>query len=262
VAKGLARPSEHETLAVVLRGREYSESDKLVVFLTSDFGKIAGIAKGAKRSRRRFVNTLEPFSHVRLRFRQSRATDLAFVLACDLVESFKNLLTDFARYAHAAYAVELVDRVTQGRESTAETYRTLRQLLDRINRGSIGTGLLRAFELDLLRQTGYLPRLGSCQRCGCDLTIEENAWFLPGGGGLRCGRCRQGAAAFFISREALAFLLTVERQGLAGVSAEGLSLSPPAAREARVVTRGLLGATLGGPLTSDQLLAELDALSQ
>lgn len=247
---------------MVLRDRDYSESDKLVVFLTSDFGKIAGIAKGAKRSRRRFVNTLEPFSHVRLRFRQSRATDLAFILACDLVESFKNLLTDFARYAHAAYAVELVDRVTQGRESTAETYRTLHHLLDRINRGSIGTGLLRAFELDVLHQTGYLPRLDSCQGCGSDLTIEANAWFLPGEGGLRCGRCRRGAGGFFVSREALAFLLAVERRGLGGVAVEGLSLPLPVAREARVVTRGLLGATLGGPLTSDRLLAELDAKSQ
>lgn len=247
---------------MVLRGREYSESDKLVVFLTSQFGKIAGIAKGAKRSRRRFVNALEPFSHVRLRFHQSRTSDLAFILACDLVESFKNLLTDFARYAHAAYAVELVDRVTQGRESTAQTYRTLRELLDRVNRGSIGAGLLRAFEVDVLQQTGYLPRLDSCQRCGCDLTIEASTWFLPGAEGLRCGRCRRGAGGFFVSRETLGFLLAVKRQGLGGVSTEKLSLPLAVAREARVVTRGLLGASLGGPLTSDRLLAELDATSR
>ena len=51
---------EERTPALVLRGRTHGESDKIVTFLTRDWGKVTGIAKGAKRSQRRFVNVLEP----------------------------------------------------------------------------------------------------------------------------------------------------------------------------------------------------------
>jgi len=46
------------TPAIVLRSRPFGESDKIVSFLTESYGKLTGIAKGAKRSRKRFVNPL------------------------------------------------------------------------------------------------------------------------------------------------------------------------------------------------------------
>jgi len=60
----------HVTPAIVLRTRPFGESDKIVSLLTENFGKMTGIAKGALRSRRRFVNSLEPFSLVNLRFQE------------------------------------------------------------------------------------------------------------------------------------------------------------------------------------------------
>ena len=67
-------PQETTTPAVVVRARVFGESDKIVTFLTRDLGKVTGIAKGAKRSKRRFVNVLEPFTHVSLRLRQRPAS--------------------------------------------------------------------------------------------------------------------------------------------------------------------------------------------
>jgi DNA repair protein RecO (recombination protein O) len=61
------RPS-YATPAIVLRTRPFGESDKIVSFLTERFGKVTGIAKGALRSRKRFVNSLEPLAIINLRF--------------------------------------------------------------------------------------------------------------------------------------------------------------------------------------------------
>ena len=58
----------HRTAAFVLRVLDYGESDRIVTFYTEDFGKLKGIAKGAKRSRRRFANALEPFSCLEILF--------------------------------------------------------------------------------------------------------------------------------------------------------------------------------------------------
>ena len=60
--------SAQKTKAIVLRSIDYGESDRILTFLTDDFGKLKGIAKGARRSRRRFANALEPFSLSTLHF--------------------------------------------------------------------------------------------------------------------------------------------------------------------------------------------------
>src|SRR5512134_3304740 len=67
------------SLAIVLRWRPYGESDKIVTFLSEDFGKLTGIAKGAKRSRRRFPNSLEALARVRMHFRLRPNASLAFL---------------------------------------------------------------------------------------------------------------------------------------------------------------------------------------
>ncbi|HYT53423.1 MAG TPA: DNA repair protein RecO, partial [Verrucomicrobiae bacterium] len=60
--------ANHVTPAIVLRSRPFGESDKIVSFLTENYGKLTGIAKGALRSRKRFVNSLEPFALINLCF--------------------------------------------------------------------------------------------------------------------------------------------------------------------------------------------------
>lgn len=53
---------DFSTQAVVLRSVDYGDSDKIVTLFTSGYGKISAIAKGAKRSMKRFGGTLELFS--------------------------------------------------------------------------------------------------------------------------------------------------------------------------------------------------------
>ena len=53
--------TSHKTEAIVLRCLDYGESDRIVTFYTRDYGKLRGIAKGARRSRKRFANALELF---------------------------------------------------------------------------------------------------------------------------------------------------------------------------------------------------------
>src|SRR5437867_12680442 len=108
-------PQETLTRAVVMRARTFGESDKIVTFLTRDLGKVAGIAKGAKRSKRRFVNVLEPFTHVDVRLHLRAHSELAFVAACELVDSHHSFARDLAKFAHASYMLELTDRMVRGR---------------------------------------------------------------------------------------------------------------------------------------------------
>ena len=104
------------------------ESDKIVSFLTEDFGKLTGIAKGALRSRRRFVNSLEPFSLVNLRFQDRAHDNLVFSHRCgSLFQGLRQLASSLERIAYAAYLVEITDGLISEREENLAVFQHLRE---------------------------------------------------------------------------------------------------------------------------------------
>ena len=173
----------------MLRSWAYGESDKIVSFLTRDFGKIRGIAKGAKRSRKRFLNVLEPFTLVQLRFHQRSNSPLAFVHACDWVYVFREMTRTLGKIAHASYLVEITDELTRDGDESLSLFTHLRDGLRFLEGNEASTEFLTAFELTLLRLAGYQPTLEHCQRCGADGREEG---FSPRHGSRRArSRARQ-----------------------------------------------------------------------
>lgn len=191
--------------AIVLRTRSFGESDKIVSLLSRDYGKITGIAKGARRSRRRFVNTLEPFSLVNLRFQERSHSSLVFIHACDWLRVFKNLTADLQRIVMASYIVEITDELTREREENRSIYEHLREGLVFLEEEESSQSFLTVFEMKLLRLSGYQPMLECCRRCGkkppgaemsCQVGEPEVAseyhplWcFSPRDGGILCRSC-------------------------------------------------------------------------
>src|SRR5262249_33274729 len=84
--------------AYVLRTRPYGELDLIATLLTETHGKVTGIAKAAKHSRRRFGGTLEPFVHVRAVFRQRPHGDLVFFVRCELLQALRTFVADIDRF--------------------------------------------------------------------------------------------------------------------------------------------------------------------
>jgi DNA repair protein RecO (recombination protein O) len=242
---------EEQTPAIVLRTRPHGESDKIVTFLTRDWGKITGIAKGAKRSQRRFVNVLEPFTHVNLRFRPSRVDDLAFIFSCDLIQSFRSPSRDLQRFALASYAVELVDAMVAGREPGQEIYVLLLDSLTVLEEQTEWSLLfLPVFEFLLLAHVGYEPSLTGCQRCGIPLQEDlRQVAFSPSLDGLLCTNCREhGGTTLVLSVETLQLLRRSKRTGLKAFLST--LMSPRVYGEIRALTARLLTRHLSRPLKS------------
>lgn len=249
----------HETVtpAVVVRTRAFGESDRIVTFLTRDLGKIAGIAKGAQRSKRRFVNVLEPFTHVDVTLRLRSASDLAFVNACVLRDAPISLARDLVKFAYASYVLELTDRMVREREAGPDTYELVRDALAVLEHGEAEPGVLRAFELHLLRLTGYEPDLGRCRRCGTDVASGATMYVHPARGGVLCARCRGEGRAYQASTPVLERLIALQRAPFAGRDPERFRLAPGMAPEARALVRCFFAANLTAPLASEKLLESL-----
>jgi DNA repair protein RecO (recombination protein O) len=260
---------EERTSAIVLRGRAHGESDKIVTFLTRDWGKLTGIAKGAKRSQRRFVNVLEPFTYVQLRFRPIRADELAFILGCDILRSFRTPSRDLQRYGFASYLTELIDVMVAGRESGPELFELLLQSLTVLEEhAELPPLFLPAFELLLLVYTGYAPNIEGCQRCGLPISATNNGTaaaappvlFSPSLGGLVCFRCRDtGGVTVRLSHDTLHILENL--QVTQPVILLLTQAAPQTCRELRAIVTGLLTRHLTRPLKSRGFLEQAGLLT-
>lgn len=204
--------ANHVTAAVVLRHRPYGESDKIVSFLTDKFGKLTAIAKGALRSRRRFVNSLEPFSLINLRFQDPPHSQLAFIIAADLVDSYQLLQTSLERIAYASYLVEVSEGLLPEREENQAVFDHLKTGLRYLEENQPSLRFLTSFELKLLRLVGYQPVLGACQKCRLDyLRCSGIQWRFSLDGGLLCETCaRVHPGAIPLSRAAIEVLIALQ----------------------------------------------------
>ena len=94
--------TQKKSLAIILATKDFGEADRLVVFLTPGEGRTTALAKHARKSKRRFMNCLEPFSLVQLVYVDKPHQDLARLDSGELVEAFPELRRDLVVFGAAA----------------------------------------------------------------------------------------------------------------------------------------------------------------
>lgn len=183
--------TERQTPAIVLNVRDYGEADRLVTFLTPVGGRLTGLAKHAKKSRRRFANVLEPLSRVVFFLSLRPRGELEFIQKGELINSYASLRRDLPRLGAASVLAELAGELAAPPEATGEIFATLAEALERLEEGAPPDSLLPGFLLHLLRLGGYGPRWEDC--LGCAREPAAPIYFSIPRGGVFCGPCSRGA---------------------------------------------------------------------
>ncbi len=241
--------------AVVLRTRAYGESDKIVTFLTDNAGKLTGIAKGAKRSRRRFANCLDPFTRVRVHFRSRSPASMVFMESCELLKA-PGALSEPAKFAYGSYLVELVDQLTGEAHPVREIYGLLTDALDQLRHDAATAVFLRVFELRLLRHAGYEPQLTTCVRCRRSVSTTDKAYLDRVNGSIVCPGCRgHDPSLIAVAGATLAMLDVIKTDPLADAGHRRFSAATTA--EAAQVMGHVMAQHLSRPLRSVKLIAAL-----
>jgi len=198
------------TCGIVLKISEHGESDKLVTFYSYDLGRVTGIAKGAKRSRHRFVNKLEEFSSLQIFYRPPRGlTGLLFISEAELLCAHLSIRKDFRRYICAMYISELMLRFTRDNDPDPRLYALLKWALASLNFDNAPQKVAALYHLQLLDAAGYRPELDRCLNCQQPVGPDRTFIFLPGNGSLLCSACHlghAGPACNHISVQTLKFL--------------------------------------------------------
>ncbi len=239
--------------AIILSGRDLGESDRLVGLLSRDFGRLSAVAKGAKRSTRRFAGALELFSLVEMGAVDS-GRDLLRLDSCDLLDPYPAIRSDVRRYGAACYLCELARELFPEREPAEAAFGVLAWALAGLDAGG-DFPWERVAALRLIGLAGFAPHLSGCLRCGAS-PAGRPMHFSPGRGGVLCPGCAAGEpAAVEVSAGTLGLLGEAAR--LEPAKLTRLRFSRLALEESEALLTALLRHTLRRELKSKRFLEEV-----
>jgi DNA repair protein RecO (recombination protein O) len=183
-----------KTEAVVLKSRRYRETSKIVTVYSRKFGKISGIAKGARETKSKFGAALEPMTHVSLVIYKKEHRELHLISQSEIVQLFSHLHSDLAKITAGLSVVELIDAAMHDEESNETVFRLLLQVLGELDSATKNLqNVLYYFRLRLLDLMGFKPDFQACARCRKRLvrgtSSEMPVHFDVQAGGILCKNC-------------------------------------------------------------------------
>ncbi|HTS35189.1 MAG TPA: DNA repair protein RecO [Candidatus Solibacter sp.] len=173
-----------ESEAIVLRTYPLREADLLVTLFTRAEGKVRGVARSAKKSKRRFGGALEPLTYVRAFYDVRERQELSRLDACEVLESPLASEVSYARAVALGHIAELLDEFLPDREANDAIFRLTLSVLHALDGAEIWMPITY-FELWLTRLVGFLPELTECVTCGRNLN-GSRAYYHALADGLMC----------------------------------------------------------------------------
>lgn len=179
--------------AIVLRVSEFSETSCIATLFTREFGKVTGLAKGARRRKSAFESALDVLSLVSLVFLRKNTGGLDLLTEARLERRFRSAATSLGAWYAGLYLVELLAAFCEAHDPHPNLHDAAADTLGRLDSGCDTPGIeLLRFEFRLLREVGHAPMLDACCGCANGLPAAARQPFGLLAGGLLCPRCRPG----------------------------------------------------------------------
>jgi len=174
----------HKWEGIVLKARSYGESNKIVTLFTREAGKVACMARGAKKPTSRLAGITQPFMHGS--FLVQRTTGMGTLQQGEHFNSMRTVQTDIVATAYASYIVELVDKLIDEGQEQPYAFEVLLQALNAIDEGYDPEAITLFVDWKMLPFTGVQPILNCCANCQA---VEGEFAFSFTQGGFLCHKC-------------------------------------------------------------------------
>jgi DNA repair protein RecO (recombination protein O) len=227
------------TEALLVRRVEYGESDLVLTLLTQKLGKVSALARGARKSTRRFAGALEPMHTLLVELDERPGAELVSLASATLKQPRAKILSNLPAMEAAGKALSWVRSAAPPRTPEEAPYAVLTLLLDRLaaaeDADAVAVALAEA-GLSLLSAFGWGIDFERCVRCGRQASPEQSASVDAVRGGLICRSC--GGARLRISAAAR------KRMARAAAGETGVLLGGDSAQTLAIV-EAALGAHAG-----------------
>ena len=184
------------TEAIVLHAFDYLESSRIVKLVTRDGGMRSALAKGARKSRRRFGSGLDLFGQGTAFLHTRPGRELDTLSGFEDVRSRADLGSDLERFTGAEAIAEIV--LSLGRDGADEAlFDAVAVALDGLTgpTGAAAREATLAGAWRIVSALGFTPTLDECAECSRGLDAAEIALFTHSAGGVLCKRCASLSAS-------------------------------------------------------------------
>jgi DNA repair protein RecO (recombination protein O) len=144
---------------LVLRTRLLTDTSLIVHWLTPNLGRLATVAKGARRPKSPFRGKLDLFYLADFSFNRSRRSELHTLREVSLRETHRGLREDLGRLQQASYCTGLVEQATEAETPLPQVFDLMLGLLQHLTGSPPQPLTVFAFELKLLTELGLKPDL-------------------------------------------------------------------------------------------------------
>jgi len=148
---------------VVLRTRPLTETSVIVHWLTPALGRLATVAKGARRPKSPFRGKIDLFYLADFSFTRSRRSELHSLREVGLRETHQALRQELAYLEQASYCAALIEQTTETETPLPVIFELMSGFLIALPKHAPQSQLVFAFELKLLHELGMNPDLNQAR---------------------------------------------------------------------------------------------------
>lgn len=165
---------------LVVRTRPLTETSLIVLWLTPSLGRLATVAKGARRAKSPFRGKLDLFYLADFSFSRSRRSELHTLREVSVRETHGRLRQDLALLQQASYCAALIERATETETPLPVVFDLMLGVLKHLLAQPPRPQTVFSFELKLLAELGLRPDTAKSQlnpgTCQLVNALAEGDW--------------------------------------------------------------------------------------
>ena len=164
--------------AFVLNKLDFGDTSKIVNFYSNEFGRVAGIIKGARSSKSKIGKIVDVLNLVEIIFYKKDGRDIQVVTQADLVSNYTNIKSDLDKLKCASSIIELVLRLTLEDDPHKRLFSGMEKILQRMDSEQTEPMLLFImFYKFFLEEIGYGIVADSCSECNKNLSSSAEVLY-------------------------------------------------------------------------------------
>lgn len=154
---------------IIISESNYSESSKILNLYTKELGIISIISKGCRRikSNLRSVSSKLTYGNFIISYKEN---GLSTLISVDILDNFKNILTDIKNISYSTYILELASQVAKQNDNE-DVFNLLISSLKKINEGLDASIITLILEVKYLKYLGIDISIDGCSNCGSSKNI-------------------------------------------------------------------------------------------
>lgn len=166
--------NQYKATGIILKGKTFKETDRLVTILTPDYGLITALAPGAKKHQSRLRGRTELFVINELLIIKGRSLDK--IIQAETNYTYPGLSQDLGRLAAAQYLAELATYIAVDQQPQADLYELLNEHLRRIEKLQPQINIYPYIVQGIfhfLAIAGIAPQVHACSLTNAKINLDE-----------------------------------------------------------------------------------------